>query len=312
MARHIYIGNNVAVAYAAGGTLANGAIDIQKQSLSGPTSLVATDTITSAPQIRFVQGDGSRDIVSPWIYGRDIINYDGQSYVAPTAHSHTVTYAGTSTAAGQVDIKICRTDKPGFDCFSFSTTIPSGTANTAVDALVKTEYDAATKPDWLATTCTAPGTTNVFSSLLPGGVASSGKVWSEIPATFVVSCTDSPAGITTTWTTDSAPTTSSDAGAGDGYFVRDLEEYWNWGRQYGVYDRAGIAKNPTRTAVVTNNYDVYSISCTKDGSTQSQVHGVDNIIDIGIAMIAGGAQGPVFEVQHKVWINSCGFAAFSL
>ena len=74
MARHIFIGDATAVSYAAGGTLAAGAIDVQKLSTSGPTSMLANDTRTNTEQFRIVQGDGTRDIVSPWLYGKDIIN----------------------------------------------------------------------------------------------------------------------------------------------------------------------------------------------------------------------------------------------
>ena len=67
MARHLYIGNDVAVSYnASTGALASGALDIQKLSASGPTSMVAGDTIADSAQFRIVQGNGTTNIVSPW------------------------------------------------------------------------------------------------------------------------------------------------------------------------------------------------------------------------------------------------------
>ena len=76
MARHLYIGNDVAVSYnASTGALASGALDIQKLSASGPTSMVAGDTIADSAQFRIVQGNGTTNIVSPWIYGKDVINW---------------------------------------------------------------------------------------------------------------------------------------------------------------------------------------------------------------------------------------------
>ena len=65
MARHLYIGNNVAVARTAAGILDNKAVEIQKLSASGPTAMVAGDTIADSAQFRIVQGTGTRDIVSP-------------------------------------------------------------------------------------------------------------------------------------------------------------------------------------------------------------------------------------------------------
>ena len=57
MARHLLIGNDAAVSYDANGLLADGAIDIQKLSSDGPTSLGAGDTIADSDQIRIVQVD---------------------------------------------------------------------------------------------------------------------------------------------------------------------------------------------------------------------------------------------------------------
>ena len=316
MARHIYIGTT-STSHSAGpagsytsGLLAAGAIDVQKIPLiSGPTSMAGGDVRTNTEQFRIVQGTGTENIVSPWIYGDDVINWDGQSYAAPVGHAHTVTYAGTSTSAGTVSIKIVRTDVPGHDTFSFDTSIPTATAAAAVDTLVKAQYDAATKPDWLTTTCTDPGTSNVITGVKAGDTASSGTVWADNPPTFVVACTDSPAGITTTWTLDTAPTVSANAGAGNRYLVRKIEEQW-WGNQFGYYDRVQLPKPPTNYSVLATNYDVYSIAATKDGSTQSQVHGVDNIMHISIAISEG--QGLNLENQINPYMNDCGFATVTL
>ena len=135
MARHIYIGTT-STSHSAGpagsytsGLLAAGAIDVQKIPLiSGPTSMAGGDVRTNTEQFRIVQGTGTENIVSPWIYGDDVINWDGKTYVAPTSHKHTVTLGGTSTAAGTVSIKLVRTDVPGFDTFSFDVAIPNSTA----------------------------------------------------------------------------------------------------------------------------------------------------------------------------------------
>ena len=67
MARQLLIGNDVAVSYS-NGVLANGALDVQKLSADGPTSMVPGDTIADSSQFRIVQGNGTTNIVSPWIY----------------------------------------------------------------------------------------------------------------------------------------------------------------------------------------------------------------------------------------------------
>ena len=306
MARHIFIGDATAVSYAAGGTLAAGALDVQKLSTSGPTSMVAGDTRTNTEQFRIVQGDGTRDIVSPWLYGKDIINWDGQTYAAPLPHLHTITYTGTSTAAGPVTIKIVRTDQPGFEAFSFDTAIPSGTAAAAVGPLVTTAYGLATVPDWLNVASANGGATSTITGSIAGGATESGVIWDENPPTFVVSCTNTPAGIVTTWTTTpTAPATQ--AGAGNGYIIRGIEERLR-GNQYGYYNRVQLPIAPAVTAVVGTNYDVYSIAATKDGSSSSQIHGVDNIMEISIA-ITDGSGAAAIEPLLNPYMNDCGFAS---
>ena len=89
MARHLYIGNDAAVAYT-NGVLAASAVDIQKLSATGPTSLVAGDGIADSEQIRIVQGNGTTNIVSPWIYGKDIIHYGGIAYATSSDQSSSV------------------------------------------------------------------------------------------------------------------------------------------------------------------------------------------------------------------------------
>ena len=311
MARHIYIGTE-ATSHSAvgptpysGGLLSAGAIDVQKVSnISGPTSMSPGDERTDSEQFRIVQGTGTVNIVSPWIYGDDVINWDGKTYVAPTSHKHTVTLGGTSTAAGTVSIKLVRTDVPGFDTFSFDVDVPSGTAATAVDALVTAAYAAANAPQWLDAVCTDTGTANVFEGSIAGNTNDDGTVWDDNPSTFVVSCTDVPAGITATWTT-TTPTASADAGQGNGYLVRKIEEQW-WGNQFGYYDRIQLPKPPANYSVLASNYDMYSIAATKDGSSQSQVHGVDNIMHISVAIVDG--QGGGFEQRLNPYMLDCGFA----
>ena len=310
MARHIYIGTEGSQSYT-NGALAAGGIDVQKISMGGPTSMAPGDLKTNTEQFRIVQGTAAgRDIVSPWLYGKDIINWDGKSYLAAVAHEHRVTLALTSSAAGTISIKVVRTDEPGHQAFHFDTAVATGITAAAAAALVKIQYDAATKPDWLSTTLQVAGATFDVVGILPGGVASSGSTWDDNPPTFVVSCTDVNAGLTAVWTLDSAPNTRANAGHGGGYLVRKIEEQW-WGNQFGTYDRAAsMVLNPPHYSVVTTNYDVFSIAATKDGSSQSQIHGVDNIMEIAVAIPATSTL--IFENQINPYMADCGFAPVNL
>lgn len=89
-------------------------------SASGPTDLVLGDSIVDAPMIRIVGGgkDG-KNIVTPWIYGKDVINYSGQSYTAPQACTVTDTIAGTSAAAGTLVLKFIKTSGPRQEFLAF-------------------------------------------------------------------------------------------------------------------------------------------------------------------------------------------------
>ena len=76
MARHLIIGDGATRGTA--NPVEDGAITIQKMSASGPTDLIIGESIIDAPQIRIVGGgkDG-KNIVTPWIYGKDVINFSG-------------------------------------------------------------------------------------------------------------------------------------------------------------------------------------------------------------------------------------------
>ena len=64
---------------------------------------------------------------------------------------------------------------------------------------------------------------------------------------------------------------------------------------------------------------MYSVVATKDGSSASQIHGVDNLIEINIASVAGHATtsaphaaGVVIEDKLNPWMNSAGFITLNL
>ena len=294
MARHLIIGDGTTRSTA--NPVEDGAVTIQKMSSSGPTDLVVGDSILDAPQIRLVGGSSDgKNIVTPWFYGKDVINYSGKSYTAPASHKHTVTYAGTTTEAADIVIKFIRTDGPTPEFFSFATAIASGQAHTAVDATVTTAYAALTNlPDWLETACTDTGNANVFEASIRGQVAQSGNTWDYAPATFEVIAESLPAGLTATVTSGASATQNALTGYGDGFAVKALEDAV-MGTSHGYYNRLELPNAPTNQAATGTNYDMYSIVATKDGSSHSQIHGVDNLIEINLAVVAGDADSLIME-----------------
>ena len=137
MARHLYIGNEIAAAYSATtGLLAAGAIDVQKLSASGPTSMAPGDTIATSPQFRIVTGNGTRNIVSPWIYGKDVINWSGKGHVAQVAESRTITIgAATNTTDIDTVIKFINTTngQEPFNMKSYNVRTNAAALNTAAE-----------------------------------------------------------------------------------------------------------------------------------------------------------------------------------
>ena len=314
MARHLYIGNNVAVARTVAGKLDNGAIEIQKLTQNGPAAMSNTDTIADSPQFRIVQGNGTRDIVSPWIYGRDVINYSGKAKVAAAACTVTDTIAGTSAAIGTLVLKFVRLDGTTPEFFSFSTTIGTASdptiAHTAADLLVKAAYEAANLPDWLniAADATA-GATVVFSGAKRGDVAQSGNVWEYEPVQIQLIVESYDGG---TQTHTASATTPGTPGVGDGFAVKAFEESL-MGTQYGYYNRLAQPITPVTTAVTGTSYDMYNIVATKDGSSASQINGVDNLIEITIAFNDSTA-GIVSALRGSLnsYLGSAGFATFNI
>lgn len=304
MARHLIIGNDVAVA-TTNGLVADGAVSIQKMSANGPTELVLGDTVANAPQIRILAGgtDG-KNIASPWFYGRDVVDYSGKANVAAASHKQTMTFAGTSTEAADVVIKVVRIGAGTPEFFSFATAITSGLAATGVDALVTTAYAALTNlPDWLETACANTGTANVVEGSIRGQVSQSGNVWEENPALFEIIAESLPAGITATVSSGSGATQLGIPGIGGGFAVKAFEESL-MGAQYGYYNRIAQPITPASQAVTGNAYDMYVIAATKDGSSASQINGVDNLIEINVALEAASTESLVVENKLNAYFAS--------
>ena len=145
-----------------------------------------------------------------------------------------------------------------------------------------------------------------FSGFIMGATMNDGLVNQGNPTNFEVVFEDVN-GTDAARTLSAAVVGSYAVGSGEYYTIKAMEEE-NRGVNYGFYNRVELPNTPAASAVSTANYDVYHIVATKDGSSHSQIHGVDNLIEIYIASPAGDADGVLFENQLNGYIASVGYA----
>ena len=312
MARHLMIGDDTAVSYSAG-VLADNALDVQKRSASGWTSLAPGDTIADSSEIRIVQGNGTTNIVSPWFYGKDVVDWSGKSYTASVAHRVDGTLTNNTAAISVVTTKIYRTDVDTHDSFSFDTgDIASGQTPTQVQVIVLAAWNAIADsdlPDWLnATAAVNAGAFRVTASKR-GDATNSGGVWAEKNPVIRMIQTHS---VDTAQTFADAIGVGMTTGYGDGFALKAMEEELR-GNQYGYYNRVQLPVTPTATIDTAETYDMYNIVATKDGSSASQINGVDNLIEITIAFDNDtGALTSALEGVLNPYMASAGFANVNL
>lgn len=307
MARQLLIGDGTAVAYT-NGLLADGAIDIQKLSSDGPTSLIAGETIADSDQIRFVQGGPSGidvNIVSPWVYGRDLQVVSGKSGAAQTAEVARIALATNATAAGQHTIKVINLTNGAepFEFKSYTITVAAGATPTTQCTAFTTAINA-DLPYWV-NSITNNGTSIDFTGFKKGESLVDGSVQSElVHMDFAFEAIDGNGNGTTDTVTYQ---TAGDRGVGDGFYIKEMEEELR-GINYGFYNRVELPNTPAQSADTSVAYDMYHIVSTKDGSSSSQIHGVDNLIEIYIAFKSGDADGVIFENKLNGYTGSVGFA----
>ena len=285
MARHLMVGNDTAVSYS-DGVLADGAVDVQKLSDSGPTSMVAGDTIADSAQFRIVQGNGTTNIVSPWIYGKDVINWSGRSHAAQTAQVRRAALATNATAAGEHTLKVINKTNGNspFEMKSYTITVAAGATPTTQCTAFTTAINA-DLPHWV-NSITNNGTSIDFTGFKKGESKADGSVQEDlVEMDLSFEAIDGNGNGTTM--TDSAQT-AGDRGSGDPHYVIEYEKSLK-GTQYGYYERRNLPVTPATTALTSGTYDMYHIAATKDGSSSSQIHGVDNLIEINIAFDNGTA-----------------------
>ena len=295
MARHLIVGDGTAYGVT-GGLVDDGAVSVEKMSSSGPTELVLGDTPANAPQIRIIGGgtDG-RNIVTPWIYGKDVVNWSGKIYTAAAAHRTDGTLTTNTAAISVVTTKIYRTDVDSHEFYSFDTgNIASGQTPTQVQVIVLAAWDAiaaSDKPDWLNDT--AAGSSGAFrvTASKRGDTVNSGGTWDEKNPIIRMIQTHS-ADVAQTFA--DAVGVAMVPGYGEPYALKAFESEL-MGTSHGYYNRIQQPNAPTNQVSTTDTYDMYSLVATKDGSSSSQIHGVDNLIEINIGLKPGDADSVVVE-----------------
>jgi hypothetical protein len=304
MARHLIIGDGTAFGVT-NGLVDDGAVSIQKMSANGPTELVLGDTISNAPQIRILAGGtAGKNIETPWFYGRDVVDYSGKANVAAAAHRVDGTLTTNTAAISVVTTKIYRTDVDSHDSFSFDTgDIASGQTPTQVQVIVLAAWNAildSDLPDWLnATAGVSSGAFQVTASKR-GDAVNSGGTWAEFNPIIRMIQTHS---VDTAQTFADAVGVAMLPGYGDGFAVKAFEESL-MGAQYGYYNRIAQPITPASQTVTGNAYDMYVIAATKDGSSASQINGVDNLIEINIALEAASTESLVVENKLNAYFAS--------
>jgi hypothetical protein len=305
MARHLYIGNNVAVARTTAGILDAGAVEIQKNSASGPTAMTPGDTIADTPQFRIVQGTGTRDLVSPWIYGRDVINFSGKSAVAQVAEVAVATLSTNASVAGNHTLKVLNLTNGAepFEMKSYEVAVAASATPTAQATALLTAISA-DLPHWVKS-ISRSGAVLSLVGYKKGEIKARGSVQGDlVHMDFVFE----GAG------TSMAATYSTPGlrGYGDGFYVSEMEENHK-AIMYGDHNRIHLPTTPANTAVAGTAYDMYHIAATKDGSSSSQINGVDNLIELNIAMDPATADiTNLFESQLNAYLASANFGPVNL
>ena len=295
MARHLLIGKGTAVSYA-DGKLANGAIDVQKESSNGAhTSCGASETSKTAPRVRIVQGSIEGNIYSPWIDVRNAINWSGRVGAAQTAQTTTYTIVGSSAAAYTMQLKVLNITNGvvPFEFKSYDIVVPVGDV-TAQMLAVKTVVDA-DKPHWIKTCSVNAGVLSLVG-FKKGEPKRDGSIQVDLAQFKVVDNSgDYDAGVTSV----AIANTEALRGTGDPFYLADFEKAVQ-GVTQGFYNRIARPVVPVSyvdTDGTPADYDMYSLVVTKDGSTTSGINGVDNLIEITIAYPQTTTQTDALEAK---------------
>ena len=313
--RQLLIGDGTA-ATLTNGLTADGSIDIQVLSSDGPVKLAPGDTVADSDSIRFVQGTGGTQIASPWIQGKNVVAYGGKSGVAQAAEVAKFTISTNATAAGTHTLKLINLTNGAepFELKSYDITVAAAATPTTQTAAFKVAIDA-DLPHWVNGAVTDNGGNLDITGFKKGEQKADGSIQEElvhmdgafgqeVTATGAINNNGSTMAVTYA--------TAGSRGFGDGFYIREFEEELQ-GSGFGYYNRVELPIQPTLHSVTNNVYDMYHIVASKDGSTTSGINGVDNLMEIYIALDDGtAASTQAFEGALNPYLNSVGFGSVNL
>ena len=313
--RQLLIGDGTAAALT-NGLAADGSIDIQVLSSDGPVKLAPGDTVADSDSIRFVQGTGGTQIASPWIKGKNVVAYGGKSGVAQAAEVARFTISTNATAAGTHTLKLINLTNGAepFEFKSYEITVAASATPTTQTAAFKVAIDA-DLPHWVNGAVTDNGGNLDITGFKKGEAKADGSVQAElvhmdgafgqeVTATGAINNNGSTMAVTYS--------TAGSRGFGDGFYTREFAEELQ-GSGFGYYNRVELPIQPTLHSVTGNVYDMYHIVASKDGSTTSGINGVDNLMEIYIALDDGtAATTQAFEGALNPYLNSVGFGSVNL
>ena len=303
--RQLLIGDGTA-ATLTNGLTADGSIDIQVLSSDGPVKLAPGDTVADSDSIRFVQGTGGTQIASPWIKGKNVVAYGGKSGVAQAAEVAKFTISTNATVAGTHTLKLINLTNGAepFELKSYEITVAAAATPTTQTAAFKVAIDA-DLPHWVNGAVTDNGGNLDITGFKKGEAKADGSIQEElVHMDGAFEATGSTMAVTYA--------TAGSRGFGDGFYIREFEEELQ-GSGFGYYNRVELPIQPTLHSVTGNVYDMYHIVASKDGSTTSGINGVDNLMEIYIALDDGtAASTQAFEGALNPYLNSVGFGSVNL
>ena len=290
--RQLIIGNDVVVAYT-NGVLAPGAVDIQKEGAAGANStpLLATDTYATAKKIRFVQGTAEgKNIVSPWIDGKDIVVWKGETFSGQAAQVTTLTFGGAFIADGEATVKLIGLNQgqAQFERKSYTISVSATTTGAAFAATLE-GLIAADLPSFIAS-----------SSEAAGVITLNGTVFSLSLDTELGSFKVASEGILDNGVTLAISSTAPSLGYGDAEVLGQYEKSLQGDRSF--YNRVELPNTPPSYIVGGVQYDTYSL--VADNGALGQIKGVDNVRSITVAIndAAATAAQSNFQGILNAWL----------
>tara|TARA_R110002074_G_scaffold265346_2_gene437579 strand:- start:284 stop:1228 length:945 start_codon:yes stop_codon:yes gene_type:complete len=273
MARQLLVGTDVTSATAGG-------IILYKKDANGePVALVAADDLGTAPEIQFCQ-NGSE--CSPWIAGKDIMGWSGQSGVAQTAQSISIVNLAPTAAGNTVTLKLIdkstNTEPFKRENIEFLTGATANATAAAMHAAI-TAHTAVIGYKGMIGAITAYGgaATVVFAGHTYGGPTAGGyNSQTNIELAFDKGL-DLAAGITPT-------STAATSMLGDLFVLADFENTLV-GERSGDYNRLQQPNNLTKyvNTGLGKPYDVYTMTW-RSPYGNGQINGVDNMHYLHVAV----------------------------